>query len=94
MRTWVRAPRDLLCGGCGPVTTIPKGAPVLQIQVPGVQAIRYRGPCCAGEPPPDLPPLVERERIEVGGWTRVGQAGPARTRGALKQLAERLPYKE
>ena len=94
MRTWQRAPRDLLCGGCGPITTIQKGSPVLLIQIPGVKAVKYRGPCCAGEPPPDLPPLVEPDHAALASWTRVGQAGPARTHGALKTFAARTPYRD
>ncbi len=60
MTRWSRATSETLCGGFGPTHTIPVGAPLFVIQLPGVKRVRFRCEVCAGGPvPPDLPPLSE-----------------------------------
>jgi len=54
--TWTRAVVDMLCGACP--RQIRRGDPVLEIRVAGVTRTPRRCQSCAGEAPPDLPPLV------------------------------------
>ena len=55
MRTWQRANREVYCGGCTSQTLIPIGSPVLVIELADMKNVFYRGQCCAGPAPPDLP---------------------------------------
>lgn len=59
---WGRSTGDRLCGFCA--KPIAEGAPVLAIALPhikGPQRYKWRGECCAGPAPPDLPLAVEDE---------------------------------
>jgi len=53
--TWTRALVDTLCGACP--RRIRRGEPFLEIRVAGVTRSLRRCQSCAGEAPPDLPPL-------------------------------------
>lgn len=60
MRTWTRAGRDGLCGGCGALIRV--GDPLLLLTFLQVRAPKRRCRACAGEPVPDLPAAVEPGR--------------------------------
>ena len=91
MRTWVTVPLAERCGQCG--AEIPMGFAAVQIELPGVKRKRYRGECCAGAAPPNLPAHLERAALPPLDLTRLSALVPERTRGALKAAArEYLPY--
>lgn len=65
MRRWIRASMHLFCGGpCGRL--VHKGEPMLELSSPAWSFSHPKLRCvaCAGEPPPDLPPLIERTPIQ------------------------------
>lgn len=61
-RTWTRATVVRLCGGCGHELAV--GDPVLELRLMGVHDPKLRCVLCEGPAPPDLAPLVERERMD------------------------------
>lgn len=73
------------CGSCNAPLSV--GVAVLEIQIPAVHRTRLRCEECAGPAPPDLPPFELPASIpeRMAALTRVGQAAPKRTRGALQQ---------
>lgn len=89
-REWQRAPAATLCGGCRN-RTIEQNGPALYITIPGVKRPRVRCQNCAGEAPPDLPANLEPGGIAPSKikFSRAGDHAPARTRGALRGMAER-----
>ena len=91
MRTWVTLPLAERCGQCG--TEIPAGFAAVQIELSGVKRKRYRGECCAGAAPPNLPAQIERAALPKLDLSRLEALMPTRTRGALKAMArEYLPH--
>ncbi len=73
MKTWIRATRNHLCGGCG--EEIRTGAPELEVLITylnGPRIRKVRCQACAGEAPPDLPALIERAPAAMTPMTRVG----------------------
>jgi len=60
-RQWTRAEQAKLCGLCGELIAL--GEPAVIICVNGITRKRWRCQACAGEPPPDLPPLLPRDEI-------------------------------
>lgn len=95
MRSWGRAPRELSCGSCLN-RTIAIGEPVSYWQeLPNRPWSRLRCVECAGEAPPPLPDLVETKAHDDVTMTRIRDAAPTRTRGALRTLASHwLPYSD
>ena len=89
-REWRRAPSVTLCGGCSH-RQIEQDEPALYITIPGVKKPRIRCQDCAGKAPPDLPQNMRSGGIQPSrtGFSRVTDHGPARTRGALRDMAER-----
>jgi hypothetical protein len=85
----------MFCGYCSPRRTIARGEPVLFVDVHGVRRRLVRCPHCAGEPVPDLPPLVETSPVPTGSdFTHVAASRPA-TRGALRdRVREWMPYRD
>lgn len=59
MQTWERVRVATRCGNCRKVYTV--GDPMLSIEIAGVKTKKLRGPCCAGEAPPDLAPMASRQ---------------------------------
>lgn len=57
MKSWGRVAVAMFCGGCGGLLVF--NDPVLTIQLPGVRRERWRGVCCAGDAPPELPRLED-----------------------------------
>ena len=93
MEQWTRASVACLCGYCG--AFIDKDVPIRLTIIVGIKKNRIRGQCCAGPAPPDLPARIERNKIELRGFTPIVRASPHRTRGALRRaLAEWMPYKD
>jgi len=82
MRTWVRAERTLKCGYCRR-RWMERGEPVLKIHLPTMKRDLVRCIDCAGETPPDLPPLVDTPP-DAGFATQVAET----------RSREWLPYKE
>ena len=91
MRHWVFVPNPERCGRCGEL--IPPGAAAQEIVLHGVRRKRYRGECCAGAAPPNLPAspvLAAPQKLDV---SRLDALMPTRTRGAMKAMAkEYLPH--
>lgn len=96
MRTWQRAERDRFCGTCR--AEVFRGDPILRVDVQGMTRGLFRGECCAGQAPPDLPRLIEREAPHITAardtaFKSIQQIPITRTRGALKTMArEYLPH--
>ena len=57
MRTWARVRLATACGGCGAIVLT--GAPMLLLTMPGLTTPKCRCAACAGEAPPELPPLAD-----------------------------------
>jgi hypothetical protein len=55
VKSWTRAGRSTLCGRCGKLVAV--GAPVLELRIGTLKRVRPRCEDCAGQAPPDLPPL-------------------------------------
>lgn len=101
MRTWLRLSHRERCGRCG--QNLPEGTSAQEILLHGVKRKHYRGECCAGAAPPDLPalPVLEPGHDEAF-FQRLSMLGPARTRGALREMAqtvaaeapEWMPYRD
>lgn len=72
MKTWRRVSEYTVCGGCGAI--VATGTPMVIFDVPGVKTSRRRCQACAGEAPPDLPPVMERAAIHPTerSFTKVG----------------------
>jgi hypothetical protein len=98
MTEWRRVPSDTLCGGCA--QRITEGAPALFRKLPNVKRERVRGECCAGDAPPDLPPLVERTAPIQPSFIKAVDVLQTRTRGSVRKIAttserrEWMPYSE
>jgi hypothetical protein len=98
VRVWTRVTYLERCGNCG--AELREGDPVQTITRHGLNRKLLRGVCCAdGEPPGDLPRRTPNLKLEdqIGRMKALSAAMPARTRGALKQMAaqtEWVPYKE
>lgn len=91
MRTWVFLPIGKRCGLCG--AAIPAGAAAQEITLHGVKQARYRGECCAGAAPPNLPASPVLTPLPKLDLSRIQALIPERTRGALKSMArEYLPH--
>jgi len=79
------------CGYCG--ATIPEGSAAQQIELRGVKRKKYRGECCAGHAPPNLPAepmLAPMPKLDL---SRIQALIPERRRGALREMAkEYLPH--
>ena len=73
---------------------IPQGCAAQQIVLHGLSRKLYRGECCAGAAPPNLPAQIERAVLPKLDLSRLSALGPqTRTRGVLKTLArEYLPH--
>jgi hypothetical protein len=69
---------------------IREGEPMLILTTPGVKRERYRCQGCAGDVPPDLPPLAERVPVKTTKKIKSMTAG--QMRAALDQY--RSPYKD
>lgn len=90
MRTWVFVRSAEKCGGCG--AQIPAGTAAQQIELRGVMKKKYRGECCAGHAPPNLPEAPVLAPFPKLDLSRIEALIPNRTRGALKSMArEHLP---
>ncbi len=90
MRAWgfVQVPER--CGLCG--AEIPVGSAAQEIELRGVKRKRYRGKCCAGAAPPNLPASPVHRSLAPLDLSRLDALIPNRTRGALKAMAhEHLP---
>jgi hypothetical protein len=61
VQTWVRLEIGAMCGSCRKVYAT--GDPMLVIEIPNVKVKKLRGPCCAGDAPPDLPVLETVQRF-------------------------------
>lgn len=57
MTIWYRLNMDVRCGRCG--TEIPAQKPVKVIQVAAVTRAKFRGECCEGQAPADVPRRIE-----------------------------------
>lgn len=91
MRAWGFVRYLEHCGGCG--QTIPAGSAAQEINLHGVTRKRYRGECCAGNAPPNIPVNPVLASIPKLDLSRLSALGPDRTRGALKTMArEYLPH--
>ena len=53
MKQWSRLVVDVRCGGCG--KEIATGQPVKVLQVATVKKPKFRGECCEGQAPVDVP---------------------------------------
>lgn len=62
MIAWGRSQIDRLCGMCS--SPIQVGEPVLVRSIANVKAKKFRCENCAGEAPPDIPPLVVTQKPE------------------------------
>lgn len=85
MRTWVFVNVAERCGYCG--AEIPEGAAAIEIALRGVKRRRYRGECCAGIAPPELPARPVLAAVPALDLSRLDALIPTRTRGALKSMA-------
>lgn len=105
MRIWIFVKSQERCGGCSQL--IPAGSAAQEIHLHGVKRKKYRGECCAGNAPPELPAAPVLEPQPKLDLARLAALIPSRTRGALKAMArehlpadngaaarEYLPYKE
>ncbi len=91
MRTWVFLPISKRCGYCG--ENIPSGSAAQEVTLHGVKQPRYRGECCAGAAPPNLPASPVHRSLAPLDLSRLDALIPNRTRGALKLMArEYLPH--
>ena len=91
MRSWVFVPVVERCGMCGEL--IPEGSAAQEILLHGVKRKRYRGECCAGAAPPNLPASPVHRSLAPLDLSRLDALMPNRTRGALKSMArEYLPH--
>lgn len=73
MRTWKRTEIEVRCGACP--ASIPRGAPMQLVHLPGVKDQKRRCERCAdGAAPADLPPgaSVNIGRAAPSGMTRLG----------------------
>ena len=86
MRTWVFVNIPERCGFCGDL--IPQGSAAQQIILHGVNRKRYRGECCAGAAPPELPASPVLAALPKLDLSRIDPLIPTRTRGALKSMAK------
>ena len=57
MTQWYRLAVDVRCGLCG--QPLAAGHPVKVLQVPGVKRPKFRGECCEGQAPADVPRKVD-----------------------------------
>jgi len=90
MRTWVFVRDVEKCGGCN--AQIPAGSAAQQIHLHGIKKPKYRGECCAGDAPPNLPEAPVFAALPKLDLSRIDALIPNRTRGALKSMArEHLP---
>ncbi len=90
MRTWVFTEVTERCGLCG--SDIPRGSAAQSIELHGVKRKRYRGECCAGAAPPNLPASPVFSKPMKLDLSRIEALIPNRTRGALKSMArEHIP---
>lgn len=85
MRTWVVLRVAEKCGACG--NTIPDGFAAIQIELRGVKRKLYRGECCAGAAPPNLPAQPVLQSLPKLDLSRLDALVPERKRGALKEMA-------
>lgn len=91
MRTWIFLRHPERCGRCG--AQIPQGMAAQEIELRGVKRKKYRGECCAGPAPPQLPEAPVLAPVPKLDLSRIEALIPARTRGALKSMArEYLPH--
>lgn len=91
MRTWVFVKVRERCGKCG--ATIPEGSAAHLVELRGVKRRIYRGECCAGAAPPNLPTEPVFAPMPKLDLSRLEALIPERTRGALKSMArEYLPH--
>jgi hypothetical protein len=90
LRQWVFVKSQERCGACGEL--IPEGTAAQEILLHGVKRKRYRGECCAGAAPPNLPASPVLSPVLKLDLSRIEALIPNRTRGALKSMArEHLP---
>ncbi len=91
MRTWVFLEVEERCGLCG--EQLPRGSAAQSVELHGVKRKRYRGECCAGAAPPNLPASPVHRSLAPLDLSRLDALMPIRTRGALKSMAkEYLPH--
>ncbi|WP_230685402.1 hypothetical protein, partial [Streptococcus pneumoniae] len=67
---------------------IPEGAAAQEVILHGVTRKRYRGECCAGSAPPNLPASPVFAPMPKLDLSRLDALMPNRTRGALKSMAK------
>lgn len=92
MKYWSRAAADMLCGYCA--SELAPDSPIHVTTLSTIKKPKYRGQCCAGPAPPDLPKRIERALPVLGGFDSVASLKP-KNRGELKQLARIwTPYAE
>ncbi len=91
MREWGFVQVAEKCGGCNAI--IPAGSAAQRIDLRGVKRPKYRGECCAGAAPPNLPASPVHRSLAPLDLSRLDALIPNRTRGALKSMArEYLPH--
>lgn len=66
---WSRLSVDVRCGLCG--ETVPTGKPVKVLQVGGVKRPKFRGECCEGQAPANVPMRTEPRpsNLKQSGFT-------------------------
>jgi hypothetical protein len=91
LRTWIFLRHAEHCGLCHAL--IPLGSAAHEISLHGVTRKKYRGECCAGPAPPQLPDAPVLQPPPQLDLSRIAALIPVRTRGALKGMArEYLPH--
>ena len=85
LREWGFVQVQERCGFCG--SDIPEGSAAQQVDLRGVKRKRYRGECCAGAAPPNLPASPVFAAPMKLDLSRIEALIPNRTRGALKSMA-------
>lgn len=89
MIEWRRVELSMqVCGGCGKL--IPKGDPIQVTTITGIQRLKYRGECCAGDAPPDLGEVVTRRNPPKMKPLMLNLPQP-KTRGEMKRLVAAIP---
>ncbi len=93
MRTWIRLTHRERCGTCR--AELSEGTAAQAIELRGVKRKLYRGECCAGDAPPNLPEQPKLALPPMIDPARLDAIAPNRTRGDLKAMTrEYFPYKD
>ena len=102
MRRWVLATRTRYCGGCHATpVAIPKGTPMLEIQLLQVRDVLVRCPACAGVPLPESLQDTSASLTDtsparlVPDWPWLRRAPPPASAAHLDSVAERWsPFRD